>query len=80
MVAQADILSGEGLEEAVDIRGAEHLSKPGEKAGVEHLQYVSIVGVDCIPFVSYEHKYASLLMIDLLVSMLRTTCRLSEPV
>jgi uncharacterized protein YbjT (DUF2867 family) len=42
--------------EAVDVQGTKRLLEAAEVAGVEHLVYPSIVGVDDIPFSYYEHK------------------------
>ncbi|MFB6139331.1 MAG: SDR family oxidoreductase [Halosimplex sp.] len=48
-----------GDPEAVDARGTERLVAAAEGAGVEHLIYPSIVGVDAIPYSYYEHKLAA---------------------
>lgn len=45
-----------GDTEAVDVRGTERLLDAAADAGVSNLLYVSIVGVDEIPFSYYEHK------------------------
>lgn len=49
----------QGDSEAVDVRGTEQLVEAAESAGVENFVYVSIVGIDEIPFSYYEHKLAA---------------------
>lgn len=44
---------------AVDVRGTERLLRAAEAAGVENVLYVSIVGIDDIPFSYYRHKLAA---------------------
>ena len=48
-----------GDSEAVDVRGTEQLLEAAESAGVEHIVYISIVGIDEIPYSYYEHKLAA---------------------
>lgn len=48
-----------GDSEAVDVRGTERLVEAAESADVEHLVYISIVGIDEIPYSYYEHKLAA---------------------
>lgn len=69
---QGDLLTGEGLEQAVegidvivhcassptnprqvDVEGTRRLLQAAERAGVSHIVYVSIVGVDRNPFYPY---------------------------
>jgi uncharacterized protein YbjT (DUF2867 family) len=69
---QGDLLTGEGLEQAVegidvivhcassptnprqvDVEGMRHLLQAAERAGVSHIVYVSIVGVDRNPLYPY---------------------------
>ncbi len=45
--------------EAVDVRGTERLLQAADHAGVSHFLYVSIVGVDEIPYSYFEHKIAA---------------------
>jgi uncharacterized protein YbjT (DUF2867 family) len=49
----------QGDTEAVDVRGTKRLLAAAEEAGVEHVLYPSIVGIDEIPFAYYEHKLAA---------------------
>ncbi|WP_226480793.1 SDR family oxidoreductase [Natrinema amylolyticum] len=49
----------QGDTEAVDVRGTERLLEAAADAGVSNFLYVSIVGVDKIPFSYYEHKLAA---------------------
>ncbi|NHN47254.1 NAD(P)H-binding protein [Halostella sp. JP-L12] len=49
----------QGDSEAVDVRGTERLLSAAADAGVGNVLYVSIVGVDEIPFSYYEHKLAA---------------------
>ncbi|MEY7850004.1 SDR family oxidoreductase [Natrarchaeobius sp. A-rgal3] len=46
-----------GDSEAVDVRGTERLLEAAEGADVANVVYVSIVGVDAIPYSYYQHKY-----------------------
>ncbi|WP_265108897.1 SDR family oxidoreductase [Halosolutus halophilus] len=48
-----------GDSEAVDVRGTERLLEAAAAAGVDNFLYVSIVGVDEIPYSYYEHKLAA---------------------
>jgi len=48
-----------GDSEAVDVRGTERLLEAAESTGVEHVVYISIVGIDEIPYSYYEHKLAA---------------------
>lgn len=48
-----------GNHEAVDARGTERLVDAAADAGVSNLVYVSIVGIDEIPYSYYEHKLAA---------------------
>lgn len=48
-----------GDSEAVDVRGTERLLDAATDAGVENFVYVSIVGIDEIPYAYYEHKLAA---------------------
>ncbi|AHG00134.1 nucleotide-diphosphate-sugar epimerase [Halostagnicola larsenii XH-48] len=48
-----------GDSEAVDVRGTERLLEAAATAGVSNFVYVSIVGVDEIPYSYYEHKRAA---------------------
>jgi uncharacterized protein YbjT (DUF2867 family) len=43
----------------VDVEGTARLVSAAERAGVRHLLYVSIVGVDRVPFDYYRHKLAA---------------------
>ena len=45
--------------EAVDVEGTRHLTKAALAAEVAHLVYISIVGVDEIPFGYYRRKLAA---------------------
>ena len=69
-----DLDTGAGLEEAVtganavvhlatnrksDLAGTERLLAAVRKAGVRHFVYLSIVGVDQIPFAYYRDKFAN---------------------
>jgi uncharacterized protein YbjT (DUF2867 family) len=45
--------------EAVDVGGTRHLTEAARAAGVAHLVYISIVGVDEIPFGYYRRKLAA---------------------
>jgi uncharacterized protein YbjT (DUF2867 family) len=63
-VAKADIVvhaatAPQGDTEAVDVEGTERLLAAGADAGIENFLYVSIVGIDEIPFSYYEHKLAA---------------------
>ncbi|WP_049927818.1 SDR family oxidoreductase [Halopiger goleimassiliensis] len=48
-----------GDTEAVDVRGTERLLEAAADAGVSNFVYVSIVGVDEIPYSYYEYKLAA---------------------
>ncbi|OVE85256.1 SDR family oxidoreductase [Natronolimnobius baerhuensis] len=48
-----------GDSEAVDVRGTERLLEAAADSGVSNFVYVSIVGVDQIPYSYYEHKLAA---------------------
>lgn len=48
-----------GDSEAVDVRGTERLLEAAADAGVANFVYVSIVGVDEIPYSYYKHKLAA---------------------
>src|SRR5919109_2083622 len=102
--AQADLLSGTGLREAVvdvhtivhaatgspsgstrlidtwfgrvDVEGTQRLLEQARAAGVAHLIYVSIVGIDRVPFIYYRHKRAAEALVeqgDVPWSILRAT-------
>jgi uncharacterized protein YbjT (DUF2867 family) len=43
----------------VDVEGTRRLLEAGEKAGIEHFIYISIVGVDKIPFGYYQAKWTA---------------------
>jgi uncharacterized protein YbjT (DUF2867 family) len=43
----------------VDVAGTRRLATAAERAGVRHIVYVSIVGVDRIPYGYYRHKLAA---------------------
>lgn len=45
-----------GDHEAVDLHGTERLVEAAEAADVSNFCYVSIVGIDAIPYSYYEHK------------------------
>lgn len=45
-----------GDSEAVDVQGTERLLRAAEDADVRNFLYVSIVGIDDIPYSYYEHK------------------------
>jgi len=90
--AQADLLRGVGLREAVvdvhtivhaatgspsgstrlldilfgrvDIAGTQRLLEQARAAGVAHLIYVSIVGIERIPFSYYRHKLAAETLVE----------------
>ena len=49
----------QGDSHAVDLEGTRRLLAAAEKAGVSNFIYVSIVGVDEIPYSYYEHKLAA---------------------
>jgi len=77
--AQADLLSGAGLSEAVqgidvvvhaasspqrdtyqvDVMGTRKLLEQARLSGVQRFLYVSIVGIDRIPYPYYHHKLAA---------------------
>lgn len=48
--------ASQGDTEAVDVKGTKRVLAAAEDAGVEHVLYPSIVGIDDIPFSYYEHK------------------------
>lgn len=48
-----------GDHEAVDVRGTEQLLEGAEAAGVANFVYVSIVGMEGVPYSYYEHKLAA---------------------
>ncbi|PCR92435.1 SDR family oxidoreductase [Natrinema ejinorense] len=48
-----------GDSEAVDVRGTERLLEAAADVGVSNVVYVSIVGVDAIPYSYYRHKVAA---------------------
>lgn len=63
-VADSDVIvhtatAPQGDTEAVDVAGTKRLLAAAADAGVENFVYVSIVGVDEIPFSYYEHKHAA---------------------
>jgi len=63
-VADADVVihaatAPRGDAEAVDVAGTERLLDAAAAAGVSNFVYVSIVGVDEIPYSYYEHKLAA---------------------
>lgn len=43
----------------VDVEGTRRLLEAGEKAGINHFVYISIVGIDKIPFSYYQAKLAA---------------------
>ncbi|MEW5987485.1 MAG: NAD(P)H-binding protein [Chloroflexota bacterium] len=94
--AQADLLTGAGLAEAVtgvgtivhaasnpfqqtkqvDVEGTGRLLEQARAAGVSHLVYISIVGIDRVPLNYYRHKLAAEKVIEqagVPYSILRTT-------
>ncbi len=44
---------------ATDVEGTRNLVNAAAAAGVQHLLYLSIIGVDVIPYPYYQHKYAA---------------------
>ncbi|PGF16351.1 epimerase [Natrinema sp. CBA1119] len=48
-----------GDSETVDVRGTRRLLEAAADAGVSNVVYVSIVGIDEIPYSYYEHKLAA---------------------
>ncbi|WP_121822167.1 SDR family oxidoreductase [Halostella salina] len=63
-VADADVVvhaatAPRGDSEAVDVTGTERLLDAAADAGVSNFLYVSIVGIDEIPYSYYEHKLAA---------------------
>lgn len=63
-VANADVVvhcatAPRGDSEAVDVAGTKRLLDAADSAGVANFLYVSIVGVDEIPYSYYEHKLAA---------------------
>jgi uncharacterized protein YbjT (DUF2867 family) len=60
-VADADVVvhtasAPQGDTEAVDVEGTKRLLDAAADAGVSNFLYISIVGIDEIPFSYYEHK------------------------
>lgn len=49
----------QGDSEAVDVRGTERLLDEAAAVGVQNFLYVSIVGIEEIPYSYYEHKLAA---------------------
>ena len=45
--------------QAIDVEGTERLLRLAEKEGVAHFLYISIIGVDRIPFSYYKYKLAA---------------------
>ncbi len=65
-----------GKTQRVDVAGTERLLHHAEQAGVDHLFYISIVGIDRIPFSYYRYKLATEAVIEkanLSWSILRAT-------
>ncbi|PSP27605.1 epimerase [Halobacteriales archaeon QH_2_65_14] len=63
-VADADVVvhtasAPQGDSEAVDVEGTKRLLDAADDAGVSNFLYISIVGIDEIPFSYYEHKLAA---------------------
>ncbi|WP_254762126.1 SDR family oxidoreductase [Natrinema marinum] len=63
-VADADVVvhaasAPRGDSEAIDVRGTERLLEAAADAGVSNFVYVSIVGIDDVPYSYYEHKLAA---------------------
>lgn len=63
-VADVDVVvhaasAPQGATEAVDVQGTRQLLDAAEAAGVEHFLYISIVGIDEIPYSYYQHKLAA---------------------
>ncbi|MBK6316973.1 MAG: NAD(P)H-binding protein [Blastocatellia bacterium] len=51
--------------EVADIKGTRLLAEAARDAGVSHLLFVSIVGIDRIPFPYYQHKFeAERILVD----------------
>ncbi len=48
----------------VDIDGTQRLLEQARAAGVAHLIYISIVGIDRIPFIYYRHKLAAEALVE----------------
>jgi uncharacterized protein YbjT (DUF2867 family) len=62
--------------DAVEVGGTRHLVYAARAAGVRHFLYVSIVGIDAIPFPYYVHKLRAEAIVrgsDVPYSILRTT-------
>lgn len=57
--AVVHLASDPARSEAVDVGGTQHLTGAAREAGISHLVYISIVGVDRIPFGYYQRKYAA---------------------
>ncbi|MFC7139170.1 SDR family oxidoreductase [Halosimplex aquaticum] len=49
----------QGDSEAVDVDGTERLLDAAESAGVDHVVYPSIVGIEAVPYSYYRHKLAA---------------------
>lgn len=49
----------QGDTEAVDVRGTERLVEAAAEAGVENVLYVSIVGIEDLPYSYYRHKLSA---------------------
>ncbi|CAA9298272.1 MAG: hypothetical protein AVDCRST_MAG68-194 [uncultured Gemmatimonadetes bacterium] len=45
--------------ERIDVQGTMRLLEAARRAGVRHFLYVSIVGIDRVPFAYYRHKLAA---------------------
>lgn len=63
-VADVDVVihaasDAQGDSEAVDARGTEQLAAAAADAGVSNFLYVSIVGIDEVPYSYYRHKLAA---------------------
>jgi len=63
-VADADVVihaatAPQGDSQAVDVEGTERLLDAAAAAGVSNFLYVSIVGIDDIPYSYYQHKLAA---------------------
>lgn len=79
-VSDVDVIvhaaSNVGKAEEIDVRGTEWLLQHAGEAGASHVIYVSIVGIDKIPFGYYQHKLAAEHLIevsDVPWSILRAT-------
>jgi len=58
-VAGAKVVVHLATNRKTDLAGTEHLLAAAKRAGVEHLVYISIVGVDRIPYAYYRDKVAN---------------------